>query len=145
MPPAPKATEEASVPVKVKVFDAVRVFPSAIVNVEPVAGAVIVTLLIVVAVATPIVGVVRVGLVAKTSNPDPVSSLITPANCAEVVAAKNERLSVEFGTAFVDSVNVVASRIPASVKLALVAKAAASILDSRISFDAPAFEVTLTR
>ena len=38
-------------------------------------------------VATPIFGVVSVGLVANTRAPEPVSSEITPANCAEVVAA----------------------------------------------------------
>jgi len=48
VPPPPNATDEVSVPVKVRVFDAVKVFPSAIVRVEPIAGAVIVTLLIVV-------------------------------------------------------------------------------------------------
>ena len=50
-----------SVPAKVKELLIVSVFPSAIVRVEPVAGAVRVTLLIVVAVATPRDGVVRVG------------------------------------------------------------------------------------
>jgi hypothetical protein len=38
-------------------------------------------------VAAPIDGVVSVGDVANTRAPDPVSSEITPANCAEVVAA----------------------------------------------------------
>lgn len=52
----------------------VRVTPSGIVKVDPVAGAVIVTLLIVVAVATPRVGVVSVGEVANTAEPLPVSS-----------------------------------------------------------------------
>ena len=57
------------------------------VSVALVAGAVIETLLIEVAVATPIVGVVSVGDVPNTAEPDPVSSLITPASCADVVAA----------------------------------------------------------
>lgn len=42
---------------------------------------------ILVAVAAPSTGVTRVGLVANTRDPDPVSSLITPASCAEVVEA----------------------------------------------------------
>ena len=42
----------------------------------------------------PRFGVVRLGLVANTSAPEPVSSLITPASSAEVVAAKAESLSV---------------------------------------------------
>ena len=74
-------------PVNVRVLLAVSVFPSAIVKVEPVAGAVIATLLILVADATPRVGVVRDGLVANTRAPDPVSSDITPANSEDVVAA----------------------------------------------------------
>lgn len=49
-----------------------RVFPSAIVRVLPVAGAVKVTLLTVVAVATPSIGVMRVGDVAATGEPVPV-------------------------------------------------------------------------
>jgi hypothetical protein len=44
--------------------------------------------------AAPSVGVTRVGDVAKTSAPDPVSSLITPANCEDVVAANWERFPV---------------------------------------------------
>ena len=42
---------------------------------------------ILVAVATPRDGVTRVGLVANTRDPEPVSSLITHFNCSEVVAA----------------------------------------------------------
>ena len=37
-------------------------------------------------------GVINVGEVAKTNNPEPVSSLITPANSAEVVAERAESL-----------------------------------------------------
>lgn len=48
---------------------------------------VIVAPLIVVAVAAPSTGVTRVGLVANTRDPEPVSSLITPFNSSEVVAA----------------------------------------------------------
>ena len=55
-----------------------------------VAGAVIVTLLMLVAVATPRTGVTSVGDVAKTSAPDPVSSLIFPASSEDVHAAKSE-------------------------------------------------------
>lgn len=58
VPPAPNATEEESVPVKVRVLLAVSVLPLAIVNVALVAGAVIATLLIEVAAATPRDGVV---------------------------------------------------------------------------------------
>ena len=64
------------VPVAVNVVlnapEVAKVEPSAIVNVEPVAGAVIVTLLIDVALATPNVGVVKLGDVANTTEPDPV-------------------------------------------------------------------------
>lgn len=81
-----------SVPANVIELFTVAVFPSAIVSVADVAGAVIATLLIEVAVATPMVGVVKVGEVAKTAAPDPVSSLITPASCEDVVEANAERL-----------------------------------------------------
>src|SRR3569623_990484 len=64
VPPAPNATEEPSVPVNVRVLEAVSVLPSAIVSVEPVAGVVMVTLLIEGAVATPSVGVVITGEVS---------------------------------------------------------------------------------
>jgi len=50
--------------------------------------------LIEVAVATPSTGVTRVGEVANTREPLPVSSEMTPANSAEVVAANTEILSV---------------------------------------------------
>ena len=86
VPPAPNATDDVSVPVNVNVLLAVRVLPSAIVNVDPVAGAVIVTLFIDVADATPKVGVVSEGELLNTRRPVPVSSEITPANSAEVVA-----------------------------------------------------------
>ena len=73
---------------------AVNVLPSAIVNVALVVGAVIVTLLIDVADATPRVGVTRLGLLLNTNKPVPVSSLITPANCALVVEANWLKLPV---------------------------------------------------
>ena len=50
-----------SVPANVKELLSVRVLPSRMVNVDPVAGVVNATLLIVVAVATPKEGVVNVG------------------------------------------------------------------------------------
>ena len=56
-----------SVPASVKLLFAVNVLPSTIVNVDEVAGAVIVTLFTLVAVATPIVGVTNVGLVSITN------------------------------------------------------------------------------
>jgi len=56
-----------SVPASVKLLFAVNVLPSAIVNVDELAGAVIVTLFTLVAVATPIVGVTNVGLVSITN------------------------------------------------------------------------------
>ena len=52
-----------SVPAKVRELLAVSVFPSATVRVAEVAGAVMASLFIEVAVATPSAGVVRVGLV----------------------------------------------------------------------------------
>lgn len=61
---------------------AVKVFPSAIVSVALVAGAVIVSLLIDVAVATPRVGVVNTGLVVSATSvpvPETVYSPTTPA------------------------------------------------------------------
>jgi hypothetical protein len=61
-----------SVPASVSEWDAVNVLPSAIVRVALVAGAVIATLLKDVAVATPSVGVVSVGLVDNTTLPVPV-------------------------------------------------------------------------
>ncbi len=55
---------------------------------------VIVSPLMLVAVAAPKTGVTRVGEVEKTKRPEPVSLLITPANSAEVVAEKTLSLSV---------------------------------------------------
>lgn len=73
VPPAPNATELESVPVNVSVFDAVNVFPSAMVRVADVAGAVIATLFTDVAVATPIVGVTNVGELPKLVKLDAVT------------------------------------------------------------------------
>ena len=86
VPPPPTFNVEPSVPVKVKLLLAVSVLPSAIVSVDPVAGAVIATLFTDVAEATPIVGVVKVGEVANTARPVPVSSFSAPANPAELVS-----------------------------------------------------------
>jgi hypothetical protein len=78
-----------SVPSSVKLLFTVRVLPSRMVRVLPVAGAVMVTLLMLVAEATPRTGVVRVGLVAKTKRPEPVSSVTAAARLAlEGVARK---------------------------------------------------------
>ena len=85
VPPAPMLSVEPSVPASVNVLLDVNVFPSVIVSVEPVAGAVTVTLFTVVAVAAPIFGVVKVGDVAKTVAPVPVSSESAPASPAEFV------------------------------------------------------------
>lgn len=76
-------------PVNVNVLLAVKVLPSAIVNVEPVSGAVIATLLIDVALATPSVGVTRVGVLAKTRAPVPVSSVTALARLADDGVARN--------------------------------------------------------
>jgi len=73
-----------SVPAKVSVLEQVRVFPSAMVSVAEVAGAVRATLLIEVAVATPKTGVTKVGEVAPTIAPEPVFVPVKP--CTEVVA-----------------------------------------------------------
>jgi hypothetical protein len=66
-----------SVPATVMLLLAVKVLPSAIVSVDPVAGAVNATLFIVVADATPSVGVVNTGDVDKTVFPEPVD-VVTP-------------------------------------------------------------------
>ena len=63
----------------------VTVVPSVNVMVADVAGAVMATLLTDVAVATPMFGVVNVGEVANTADPEPVSSDTAVASWAEVV------------------------------------------------------------
>jgi hypothetical protein len=57
-----------------------------------VAGAVNVSLLMLVAVATPSAGVTKVGVLANTKAPLPVSSDIRPNNSNDVVAAKSDNL-----------------------------------------------------
>ena len=78
----------------VRVLEAVYVLPSAIVSVEPVAGAVNATLLIDVAVATPNDGVVSVGLVrvllvsvSVVARPTNVSVAAGRVNVPEAAAA----------------------------------------------------------
>ena len=56
------------------------------------AGAVNVSLLMLVAVATPSAGVTKVGVLANTKAPLPVSSDIRPNNSNDVVAAKSDNL-----------------------------------------------------
>ena len=56
-----------SVPARIKLLFAARVFPLAMVKVDPEAGVVMVTLLIEVAVATPRLGVTKLGLVSITN------------------------------------------------------------------------------
>lgn len=72
--------------------DVASVEPLAKVNVALVAGAVIATLLMLVAEATPSVGVVRVGLVAKTNAPEPVSSVTAAARLADDGVPKKVRI-----------------------------------------------------
>ncbi len=66
-----------------------NVDPSAKAKVADVAGAVNATLLILVAVATPKVGVVKLGDVAKTNAPEPVSSVTAEAKLEDDGVAKN--------------------------------------------------------
>jgi hypothetical protein len=76
------------VSVRLKAPAVARVEPSANVKVADVAGAVNATLLILVAVATPKTGVTRVGVLAKTLAPVPVSSVSAAAKLAEDGVAK---------------------------------------------------------
>ena len=81
-----------SVPANVIELLKVAVLPSAIVNVALVAGAVIATLLMLVAEATPSVGVVKLGDVANTSEPEPVSSVTAAAKLADDGVPKNVKM-----------------------------------------------------
>ena len=65
------------VPLTEAVADAVSVAPSTMVSVAPAAGAVTVILFMVVAAATPRIGVTSVGLVASAFAPEPVE-VVTP-------------------------------------------------------------------
>jgi hypothetical protein len=90
IPAVGNVTLEAAVVVSVKpkAPTVVRVDPSANANVAEVAGAVNATLLMLVAVATPKTGVTRVGVLAKTLAPVPVSSVSAAAKLAEDGVAK---------------------------------------------------------
>ena len=121
---SPPAKVMALVPSVVE-SETVSVLPSAIVKVAEVAGAVRATLLILVAVATPRVGVTRVGLVEKTAKPDPVSSLKTPANWAEVVAEKTDRSLVVKVTVPVVLGKVMVLSVVGSVIVKVVSKSLA--------------------
>ena len=71
----------SAAPAKIPVFvSPVNVYDGALTEPEPA--------VILVADAAPRVGVTSVGEVANTSEPLPVSSLITPSSSADVVAAK---------------------------------------------------------
>lgn len=65
-----------SVPENARLLFTVKVLPFTIVSVEPVAGVVIVTLLMVVAEATPRTGVTSVGEPSKTNLPVPVAPVL---------------------------------------------------------------------
>jgi hypothetical protein len=84
---APSVSVIVPLDASVTLPDAVSEEPFVIVSVDEVAGAVIRTLFTLVAEATPIFGVTRVGEVAKTRDPVPVSSLMTPRSSSDVVAA----------------------------------------------------------
>ena len=75
VPPVPTLSVEPSVPANVRELLADSVLALAIVKTADVPGFVIVTLLTVVAVAAPMVGVVNVGLVASTMLPVPCGAL----------------------------------------------------------------------
>ena len=79
----------ASVPAKVMLLFTVNVLVSAIVNVALVNGEVNTILLMLVAVAAPKVGVTKVGLVANTKLPTPVSSVTAARKFALEGVAKN--------------------------------------------------------
>ena len=87
-----------SAPESVKILLTVILLPSAIVRVAEVEGAVIKSLLIDVALATPKLGVTKDGLLAKTKLPLPVSSVITLRNSALVVADKLLKLFAVYKT-----------------------------------------------
>ena len=83
MPPVPKATEELSVPLKISELETVKVLPFAMVKIP--VELVMVKPLMLVAVATPKMGVTNVGLVANTAAPLPVSSEREVASWLEVI------------------------------------------------------------
>jgi hypothetical protein len=89
-----------SVPASVNVLFAVKVLPLAIVSVDPDAGAVIATLLMLVALATPRVGVTSVGL-----------SLMNVLSCAAVVFTGPTPAVCTFGTISVADTAAPAARL----------------------------------
>ncbi len=95
-----------------------RVLPSARDKVATVPGSVITRSLIRDAVAVPSTGVTNVGDVANTACPDPVSSEITPANCAEVVAPNAPKLLV------------VVANVPVVGKVRVVAPVVVSVVEN---------------
>jgi hypothetical protein len=90
VPAVGNVTFVAAVVVRVKLFapEVANVELSANVKVAAVAGAVNATLLILVAVATPNTGVTRVGVLANTLAPEPVSSVKANAKLADEGVAK---------------------------------------------------------
>lgn len=124
--------------------DVIKELPSATVSVEDVAGAVIVTLLTLVAVATPSTGVTKVGVVANTRFPLPVSSDIIPASSLELVAAK--ALSLLDVVASVPEVGSVTFVAPEEVRVILLAPEVINELPSanvKVADDAGVVIVTL--
>jgi hypothetical protein len=91
IPAVGNVTFVAAVVVRVKLFapEVANVELSANVKVAAVVGAVKATLLILVAVATPNTGVTRVGVLANTLAPEPVSSVKANAKLADDGVAKN--------------------------------------------------------
>ena len=105
----------ASVPASVRELDAVKVFPSAMVSVAEVAGAVIATLLMDVAVATPNTGVTKVGLVSTTNLvPVPVCEAMEVALPTLVMTPVKLALVVTFPAVKLAAVPV--NPVPAPVK-----------------------------
>jgi hypothetical protein len=96
VPVVGKVTFVVAVAVKVVEYAPLvaSVDPSTKVKVADVAGAVNISLLTLVAVATPIVGVTNVGEVANTNEPEPVSSVTAEIKFALVGVAKNVAIPV---------------------------------------------------
>ena len=128
VPPAPMVRVEPSVPARVRVLFDVRVLPSRMVKVDEVAGAVSVTLLMVVAEATPNTGVTRVGLTLMAKVfPVPVCAPMLVAFPTEVIGPVMFALVVTF-VASVASVAVLAFPVSAPTKLGAVTVPEVSIV-----------------
>lgn len=83
----------------------------------------------------PKLGVTSVGEVANTSEPEPVSSEITPASCADVVEAKTLRLfDVVVSVPLVGSVSVV---VPVAVSVMPYAPTVVNVEPSASAIVAP--------